>query len=138
MCPDTITEEQLIKIFTGIASEGKYKDSHMEWIKVSYAIIKTCELSGFENRAADLVDQFSQLGTSGSYDANAVQHLINGYKYEFPVDNPVSWLLQNYLPKQSATRDEFLQNVTTQYYYKDYTKFAQQRVDLDDIREYCK
>ena len=50
----------------------------------------------------------------------------------------MSWMLQNYLPRQSPTRDEFLQNVTTQYYYKDYTKFAQQRVDLKDIREYCK
>ena len=72
ICPDTVTEQQLIDLFTGIANEGKYKDSHMEWIKVSYAIIKTCELSGFENRAQDLVDQFSRLGNSGSYDPNSV------------------------------------------------------------------
>jgi len=108
VCPDKITETQLVNLFTGIATEGKYKDSHMEWIKVSYAIIKTCELSGYENRAAEFVDQFSQLGTSGSYDPSSVQHLIEGYKYEFPVENPVSWLLQNYLPRNSVTRDALL------------------------------
>ena len=105
---------------------------------MSYAICKICEMSGYKEKMHALVDKFSSMGTSNSYNEESVRALVNGYRHEFPVENPVSYLVQHFLPKNSPTREGFLANCTRQYYYLDCKEFAESTVDLKDVAEYCK
>ena len=126
------TEEQLNVLFKAMHSEGKYDDGcYRDWMCVCYAICKICDLSDLDK--LKMCDSFSSLGDN--YDEEAVQKMVAGYNYQFPADNPLSYLIHVYLPKQSPTKSDFLKSCKRQYYYRDMTKFTG-LCELKEIYEY--
>ena len=53
-------------------------------------------------------------------------------------DKPVSYLLKNFLPKTSPTRDALLRDVKKQWFYRDYCEIAGKTLDLKDVDEYIR
>ena len=73
---------------------------------VCFAFCKLCDISGLDK--FEVVNYFSSLGDG--YDGEGpVRRMVDGYQYEFPAENPLSYLLYVHLPKDSETKKNFFE-----------------------------
>ena len=75
---------------------------------VCFAFCKLCDVSGLDK--FEVVNFFSSLGENYD-DEEPIRRLVDGYQYEFPAENPLSYLLYVHLPKHSETLNTFLKDI---------------------------
>ena len=134
-----LTPEMLIELLKAVQAEGQYKGekNRQEWLKVCYTACAICHVSGYPEKCFEIVNAFSAAGEG--YDGEEpVRHVVSSFAPQrFPVDNPLSYLLGVFLPKNSPTRAAFLRNVKVQYCYLDYANF-QGLCKLEEVEEYIR